>query len=121
MKDISFLGASLPVLSEQLPATPKHPSPTAPAYALLGHACVRAARSILHDARHPRDALSVRESVVRVTKRGRPVAEVVPVEQPAERPFVVASFIVATALVEGVKLVTKDGRITDSGIVPVVR
>jgi PIN domain nuclease of toxin-antitoxin system len=28
--------------------------------------------------------------------------------------------IVATALVEGVKLVTKDGRITDSGIVPVV-
>jgi len=28
--------------------------------------------------------------------------------------------IVATALIEGVKLVTKDGRITDSGIVPVV-
>lgn len=28
--------------------------------------------------------------------------------------------IVATALVEGVKLVTKDSRITDSGIVPVV-
>ncbi len=28
--------------------------------------------------------------------------------------------IVATALVEGVKLVTKDGRITDSGIVPIV-
>ncbi len=28
--------------------------------------------------------------------------------------------VVATALVEGVKLVTKDGRITDSGIVPIV-
>lgn len=28
--------------------------------------------------------------------------------------------IVATAMVEGVTLVTKDGRITDSGIVPVV-